>query len=60
MLSWKRAAGSSWLPNAGLHNQIIMGKTPKTNLKKSPKPRAMEHILAGPQKVLDKGCFHFL
>lgn len=45
MLSWKRGAGSSWLPNAGLHNQVIVGKTPKTNLKKSPRPWATAHTL---------------
>lgn len=36
VLFWKRGAGSSWLPNAGLQNQVIMGKTPKTNQKKNP------------------------
>lgn len=25
-LSWKRAAGSSWLPNVGLHNQVMVGE----------------------------------
>lgn len=36
MIFWKRGAGSSWLPNAGLQNQVIMGKTPKQTEKKNP------------------------
>lgn len=56
----EKSSRKQLVPNAGLHNQVIMGKTPKTNLKKSPRLRATVHSLVGPKKVLDKGCFRFL
>lgn len=36
------------------------GENTKNKPKKSPRPRATVHILTGPKKVPDKGCFHFL
>lgn len=36
------------------------GETTKHKPKKSPRPSTAVHNLAGPQKMPDKGCFHFL
>jgi len=59
-----RAPGKEQQEAAGSKCRVAQpghhGENTKNKPKKSPRPRATAHILTGPQKVPDKGCFHFL
>lgn len=59
-----RAPGKEQQEAAGSKHRVAQpghhGENTKNKPKKSPRPRATAHILAGPQKVLNKGCFRFL